>query len=175
MKNHRTNRLLLLFDYCYFSELISMEDLDEFFEFYTPLDTSFHHRTYNRDLQFLKDAGLIHLKYARSKRCYVHCESREDFLPKFPENKTQRRYMEKIIRLCTLMTDMFSQEMDDFDPTHWYRERYLDLSNRTRQRDFNKLREIGYDVDSAFITEENENGGKYYYQYLVYVLCARDI
>lgn len=163
MQNRRTNRLLLLFHYWRFSDLISMEGLDEFFEFYTPLRTIFHHRTYSRDLRFLQEAGLLHLKYSRKERGYVDCDGGDDILPSFPENKTQRKYMEKIIRLCTIMTELFPEEVAD--PIAWYRERYPNLSERTRQRDFKKLKEIGYVLSYISIAEMGEEGGEYCYRY----------
>lgn len=36
------------------------------------------------------------------------------------------------------------EEMEN--PVAWYRERYPDLSNRTRQRDFKKLSKIDYRI-----------------------------
>ena len=62
--------------------------------------------------------------------------------PDWPENQTQRRYLEKIRRLCTLMVQIEEAE----DPVAWYRERYPGLSDRTRQRDFKELGKVGYRI-----------------------------
>ena len=92
------------------------------------------------------------VSHSKKNKAYIPLEVGKRFVPldgkylapKPPDNKSQRLYMEKIIRLCTLMTDMIMYEVEN--PIDWYRKRYPELSDCTRQRDFKKLREIGYKV-----------------------------
>lgn len=52
--------------------------------------------------------------------------------PEEPESRTQKRRLEKLRRLCTLMVRLEEAE----DPVAWYRETCPELSERTRQRDW---------------------------------------
>ena len=97
-------------------------------------------KTVYRDITLLKQAGVLHIRFSKQRGAFVLVDT--DFHPpQFPENKTRKLYLEKIIRLCTLMVDL-----DGKDPIGWYRERYPQLSDRTRQRDFAELFKIGYRI-----------------------------
>ena len=180
MKNVRTNRILLLFHLFYHCETITCNEIDEYFQQFTPLHTAFSHKTYQRDMQLLTEAGILSAEYMNEWRCYVpqYCGSRGGplinregrfiekngnfYLAVWPKNETQRKYMKKIIRLCTLMIQVVMAEVED--PILWYRKKYPQLSDRTRQRDFSTLREIGYRFE--YIPEDEWGGrGKYFYHY----------
>jgi predicted DNA-binding transcriptional regulator YafY len=116
-------------------------------------------KTVYRDIQLLKDIGCD-IDFSRERRAFVM--RKESSPPQFPENQTQRKYMEKILRLTILMADMTEAD----DPVAWYRERFPALSARTMQRDFATLNGVGYRV-----TYQRENddpkrpAGKYYYEW----------
>ncbi len=98
-------------------------------------------KTAYRDIHLLRQAGVLQIRY--SKRCEAFVPTSLKFArPEWPENQTQKMYLEKIRRLCTLMVEIDNAE----DPIVWYRTRYPDLSDRTRQRDFKELNKIGYRI-----------------------------
>lgn len=180
MKNVKTKRILLLFHLFYHCETVSYHEMDEYFQQFTPLHTVFSHKTYQRDMQLLTKAGILSANYMREGKCYVpdtyvgrgapliergerFIEGNGNFyLTALPKNETQRKYMKKIIRLCTIMIQVVMAEAED--PIQWYREKYPQLSDRTRQRDFNMLREIGYQIEYV-PKDEGGEGGRFIYRY----------
>lgn len=119
-------------------------------------------RTVCRDLRLLSQAGVIRFRWSKRLGAFIPRNARlvpspadeeelipqgefiqDPFLPpELPEGRTQRLYLEKIIRLCDLRRQMMGEE----DPIVWYRERYPELSDRTRQRDFKALDAAGWGV-----------------------------
>lgn len=97
-------------------------------------------KTVYRDILLLKQAGVLHIRYSQKRKAFVLIDM-QFHPPRFPENRTRKLYLEKIIRLCTLMF-----ELDWENPVAWYREHYPRLSDRTRQRDFAELSKIGYRI-----------------------------
>ncbi|MCR4891266.1 MAG: hypothetical protein K5989_03665 [Lachnospiraceae bacterium] len=67
-------------------------------------------RMLQRDLQDLKDAGLINIRYSRSKRNYID----SDQLPTFNESVTGRRrsHLIRLKRLCTLLDELDGESSD---------------------------------------------------------------
>jgi predicted DNA-binding transcriptional regulator YafY len=119
-------------------------------------------KTVCRDIALLRGIGCG-VVFSRELGAFVmDKESAEprDAAARFPENKTQRLYREKILRLITLMDEMALAD----DPAKWYHARYPALSPRTMQRDFKLLNAIGYHV--IYQRERDERGereiGKYY-------------
>lgn len=98
-------------------------------------------KTAGRDIQALKQAGVLQIRYSKRQEAFVPV-SLAFTEPKWPENQTQRCYLEKIRRLCTLMVELEGAE----DPIAWYRGHCPGLSDRTRQRDFKELDKIGYRI-----------------------------
>ncbi|MDR0652614.1 MAG: helix-turn-helix domain-containing protein [Synergistaceae bacterium] len=96
-------------------------------------------KTVYRDIRLLKQIGY-RIDFSRERRAFVI--SRESSVPRFPENKTQRKYLGKILRLTAIMAEM--SEADD--PVVWYRDQFPELSVRTMQRDFATLNAVGYRV-----------------------------
>lgn len=160
----RTIYILNLFHIFYCCETVSYHLIRE----YIP-ETCASQRTIRRYIRFLKDAGLIRFRYSRKENCYLPVNS--SFVPKdgefypakFPDKKSQRLYMEKIIRLCTLITKVVVYELED--PVAWYHENYPELSERTRQRDFKQLEAVGYKI-TYFPGDEFGPAGYYYDYYL---------
>lgn len=134
MKIDKTMRLLTIF--CLFNDCEEVE-LREITD-YMPVSK----KTLGRDLKFLKQAGLIRWRFDRKSQTYLP-QKPEGVQPVFPENKTQRRYMERILRLCRLIVEMDGEEQ----PIQWYRETFPELSDRTRQRDFKILKDLGISID----------------------------
>lgn len=157
MKYNRTERLLELFHMFCYCQTASFRYIREG---HVP-EYEAGDRTIIRDIRFLKEAGLIKAQYSKKERAYVPsdggCFVPKEFQPlKLPEKKNQRIYMEKIIRLCTLMTDVVKAQEED--PLRWYREKYPQLSERTRQRDFETLRKVGYVIKYWPVIDEEEHG-----------------
>ena len=96
-------------------------------------------KTAYRDIRLLKQAGVLQIRCSRSRESFVPV-TLEFAEPEWPENQKQRRYLERIRRLCTLMVRLEEAK----DPVAWYRENYSELSERTRQRDFQELAKAGY-------------------------------
>lgn len=166
MKDCRTNRLLLLFDLFYSYREVEMIEITNYLSAY---DLMVSHRTIGRDIRFLKQAGLMRGRYSRKYKAYEPLKTEDYFVPRngkylspvLPKERSKALYMEKIIRLCTLMTEMIIAEVED--PIDWYRKKYKKLSDRTRQRDFKQLREIGYKV--VYAAADELGPGKYGYVY----------
>lgn len=161
MKYDRTRRILTLYHIFYNCPDISFKGIRSYISEDEAVD-----RTIIRDVRLLKEAGLIKTRYSKKCRAYVPLSGysfipREYQPPKLPENKTQRVYMEKIIRLCTLMTDVVMCEEED--PIKWYREKYPQLSERTRQRDFKTVCSVGYKIQ--YLPADWDGRGRYGYEY----------
>ena len=129
----KTSRLLVVFHLFQHCREVSFKEITDML----PISQ----KTAYRDIQTLKRAGALQIRYSKRQEAFVP-NSLEFTEPEWPENQTRKRYLEKIRRLCTLMVRLEETE----DPVAWYRERYPDLSDRTRQRDFKELSKIGYRI-----------------------------
>jgi predicted DNA-binding transcriptional regulator YafY len=113
-------------------------------------------KTVYRDISLLKNIGC-NIKFSRELKAFVMGRERTEAL--FPENKSRRRYMEKISRLITLMSGMCGEG----DPVGWYRGKFPGLSARTMQRDFRILNAIGYTVKYERENDDPDRPpGRYY-------------
>lgn len=127
MQDCRTNRILLLFHLFYHCSEVQFQDLNEYLLF---KNISASQRTISRDIQFLKQAGLVQARYSKKDAAYLPLEEDGYFVPEngiytplnLPEDRAKKLYMEKIVRLCTLMTEMIMKEVEN--PISWYRDRY---------------------------------------------------
>lgn len=129
----KTSRLLVVFHLFRHCQEVSFQEITDML----PVSE----KTVYRDIQILKRAGVLQIRYSKRQEAFVPA-SLNFMEPDWPENQTQRRYLEKIRRLCTLMVQIEEAE----DPVAWYRERYPGLSDRTRQRDFKELGKVGYRI-----------------------------
>ena len=129
----KTSRLLVVFHLFRHCQEVSFQEITDIL----PVSE----KTVYRDIQILKRAGVLQIRYLKRQEAFVPA-SLNFTEPDWPENQTQRRYLEKIRRLCTLMVQIEEAE----DPVAWYRERYPGLSDRTRQRDFKELGKVGYRI-----------------------------
>lgn len=155
----RTERILKSFHIFYHSKEVEVRVLTHAY--------AVSRKTALRDVQLLKRAGLIQVKYSRKYKAFI--PAGECFVPEYanrehpdwPENHAQKLYMEKIIRLCTLMTEVVMSEVKN--PIEWYRKQYPKLSERTRQRDFLELKKIDYII--SYEPEDWTGPAGYFYAY----------
>lgn len=171
MEITKTARLLKVFYYFYKKKyavigIVTAADIVNYLSWYCTVST----KTVCRDLHFLHEAGLIRLYYSQKHKCYLplgkgFVSADGKFAePKLPENRTRRLYMEKIIRLCTVMVQLEIWDkscVDSVNPYTWYKERFPQLSDRTRQRDFKELYAFGYRIE--YVRPENGDPGYWYY------------
>ena len=63
------------------------------------------------------------------------------------ENKTRQKYLEKLRRLCILMRRMGWEDYENgTNKVELYRALFPGIPDRTRQRDFKELEQLGYEV-----------------------------
>lgn len=145
MKDDRTSRILLIFHLFYHCREVEFQEIIAYLQFQR---ISASQKTVSRDIQFLKQAGLVRARYSRKYKAYVPLKGNKSFVPEneayhllgLPEDHAKKLYMEKVIRLCTLMTKMIMEKVEN--PIGWYRDGYPMLSDRTRQRDFLQLKKL---------------------------------
>jgi hypothetical protein len=96
-------------------------------------------KTFSRDITLLKSAGA-RIRFSKRRGAFV-LESRERAMPAVSKTAPGRLYLEKIIRLISMM-----DEMPDESPDLWYKSTFPGSSLRTMQRDFAIMNTIGYPV-----------------------------
>lgn len=133
-------------------------------------------RMVQRDLNDLKDAGLISVTFSRKAKGYI----KEKEKPKISQEKSpcKTAYLKKLNRLGTLMRELYNEDIplwekksneEDGDYQEYptskdcYNQLFPGLSERTRQRDFEILRRIGYRVwydhsDHCFVQDDFDLG-----------------
>ncbi len=116
-------------------------------------------RMIRRDLKDLKDAGLVCVKYSRKGNGYI----KEKEIPEFSQQAKPRRmaHLKRLNRLGRLMSELDNEDIplwekkdreEDGEIQEYltakdsYNQLFPGLSEQTRQRDFEVLRNIGYDV-----------------------------
>ncbi|MEG1631848.1 MAG: hypothetical protein RR423_06295 [Hydrogenoanaerobacterium sp.] len=132
MKISKTSRLLSLYHLFRYCEEISYKEVTDLM----PVSE----KTIYRDICLLRQAGIINPQFSKKRNAFV-LPPGESLPPRFPENKSQKLYLEKIIRLCKMMA-----HLPEESPDIWYHAHYPELSERTRQRDFAELNKIGYEI-----------------------------
>lgn len=151
----KTSRILSIFHlFCYCQEVSFKEITDVL-----PISK----KTIERDIALLQQAGLLDIRYSKRAKAYVPAngDHMDCFLPpQYPESASHRQFMEKIIRLATIMRML---KADD-DPVAWYKERFPELSSRTMQRDFAELAILGYKIRRCSIIDYDDKHpiGSYY-------------
>ena len=137
----KTARILSIYHIFRFSREVSMQELRQSLRGWSD-------KTFSRDIALLKRAG-IPLRFSGRRKAFVLVDEagKEDYrtayrtAPDFPDGKKERQYLEKIIRLTTMMDDLPDEDCD-----LWYRETFPEASKRTMQRDFATLNAIGYRI-----------------------------
>lgn len=151
MKEHKLSKIqrqLLLYEIFYYCEVTEFDEITS----RLPINK----RMIQRDIIDLRDAGLADIVYSRQDKGYIKRDT-----PEFNESAAGRRrqYLKRLYRLGTLML-----ELENEDVPHWekddedeegkkyftakdsYYELFPDSSERTRQRDFQTLSQIGLRV-----------------------------
>lgn len=108
-------------------------------------------RTLQRDIKDLKDAGLVYVKYSKCERAYIDAGMPAGEISY--KNNMSRKKIQHLKRLRRLAFCM--SLVNDTDPVKTYFEKFPEASEKMRQRDFETLRNIGYEAGY------NRNWGKY--------------
>ena len=121
----------------------------------------FEKRTLQRDIRDLTDAGLILVKYDRQRNAYVHMGKparKINFRDGISKKKLQ--HLKRLQRLAGCMS--LTAELD---PVGAYFKMFPEASERMRQRDFETLRNIGYEAgynrDDGMYEVEDDMDGPY--------------
>jgi predicted DNA-binding transcriptional regulator YafY len=109
-------------------------------------------RTLQRDFEILRRIGLDITFDKISKSYRANYDDTAETI--YSDNKAENRFIDRVKRLCDVM-----QNCDEYVP-EWYKEHYPDLSRRTRQRDLDVMREMGFNFKyrSDYHQEYDEKG-----------------
>ena len=143
-KINKTERILSIYHLLMFCEEVSTRELTQL------LPGS--KKTFYRDIALLKKAG-VQVRYSVRRQAFTLTATKQG-KPDFPESKSETRYIEKIIRLMTVMDDMPDEDCDI-----WYMAAIPGASKRTMQRDFATLAAIGYKIMYERKTYNSHNAG----------------
>ena len=166
-KMERIDRQLRLYELVCSYAVTGFETIEEAFP-------GIGRRMIQRDLKDLKDAGLVSVNYVKKAQGYVKQR------PEFNEDTKPRRkaHLKRLNRIGRLMSELYNEDIplwekkdneeegdvrDYVTSKDSYNELFPGLSERTRQRDFEVLCRIGYQVtydhqDRCFIQEEFNMG-----------------
>lgn len=136
----KIQRQLLLYEFIYTSKEITIAELTR--------RLCAGKKTIQRDIRDLTDAGIIKLIYSRKDKSYRSTEATGVILE--PENTARYMHLKKLKRLTTFMEELSEASAYDFDETYNCKDRYFELfpevSERTRMRDYEILKKIGYTI-----------------------------
>lgn len=119
-------------------------------------------KTSLRDIRLLERAGVLEARYDRNSRAFYPASLEVQPMAE-EENQTRKKYLEKIRRLCILMTRMAEEDNSDgMNKIALYREILPGISDRTRQRDFQELEKLGY--RASYDREWPDEPGRWYYE-----------
>ncbi|ABR49260.1 hypothetical protein Amet_3121 [Alkaliphilus metalliredigens QYMF] len=147
----KTSRQLAIFHIFLCSTVIEVADIKHF------IKTS--PKTILRDIKELKNAGLIDVKFSRKEKGYIHKDNGNHCpfsVPVFSDNKAKNMHLEKLIRLATIMIGLryhtekpyYEDDSENQETcSSWYKNKFPNVSSRTRQRDFEELKKIEYCVE----------------------------
>ncbi len=162
-KTSALSRQLMIFHLFRFMQEVRYKDITDAF----PISE----KTAYRDIQALKQIGVIHIRYSPQTKSFLPPEGEKWFVPEefdppvFPVDTAKKRHAVRLLRLCTIM-EYLGWDLTT-DPADWYGEYYPGLSRRTRERDFALLDQIGYRIfwlsadcleqDDAFYPQTDED------------------
>lgn len=138
-KISRIARILSIYHLFLYCEEVSIKEITDQMPEVNPA-------TAKRDIALLNRAGVLQSKYSRKANAYIPVGT-EIVEVTLPESKNDRQTIEKLRRLCTLMQELYDYDME-VKPLHIeiYRSLFPNASDKTRERDFDDLKEIGYIV-----------------------------
>lgn len=138
-KTSRMARILSIYHLFMYCKEVSIKEITDQMPEVNPA-------TAKRDIALLNSAGVLQSKYSRKDNAYIPLRTEiVEIAP--PESKNEREKIEKVRRLCILMQELYEFDME-VDPLHIqiYNKLFPDVKKRTRERDFDDLKEIGYIV-----------------------------
>ncbi len=160
----KTERVLSIYHMFRFYEEVSMQEMRNRFRGYSD-------KTFSRDIALLKQAG-VPIRFSVRRKAFVQVDEHGNEArnpprrpPVFPEGKKDKQYIEKLIRLITIMDDVDYEDCDV-----WYKATFPHTSNRTMQRDFALMKEIGYNIyykrawETPWEKENEDPVGHYYFE-----------
>lgn len=150
----KTSRILSVYHLFLHCEEVSFQEFT--------LNFGVSQRTALRDIRLLQQAGVLEVRWDRMRKAFVPV-TLEPFPSEEQENKTRQKYLEKLRRLCILMRRMsWEDDEDGMNKVELYRELFPNIPDRTRQRDFKELEQLGY---SAYYRKEfDDEPGRWYYE-----------
>ena len=136
-KYSKTERQLLLYEIIYTSQRIETKDVVKRLEA--------GQKMIMRDIMDLTDAGLINLKYSRKEKAYLK-EIPTGILNE-TEGTRRYQYLKKLIRLTAFMEELSGASIGndlEYNCRTRYKELFPEVSERTRMRDYQIMKSIGY-------------------------------
>lgn len=127
----KTDRILSIYHLLTHCEEVSMQELTD--------QLPGCKKTFSRDIALLKKAG-VPVRYSVKRRAFVLAYGSAT-TPDFPESKSETRYIQKLIRLITVMDGLPPEDCDI-----WYMKTIPGAARRTMQRDFATLNAIGFSI-----------------------------
>ena len=158
----KTKRMLLIYHMFRFNYEVSMLELRNNLKGWSD-------KTFSRDIAVLKQAG-IPIHFSARRKAFVLVDEAGNVSPKsvhrappdFPDGKKERQFIEKILRLTTIMSNVPKEDCDV-----WYSATFPGASKRTMQRDFAALSDVGYKIFYKrgwdFGPEEDDDPPRHYY------------
>lgn len=138
-KYTKTERQLLLYEIIFTSQMIEMADVMK--------RLNAGRKMILRDITDLTDSGLVKLRYSRKDKVYLK-EIPTGILNE-PEGTRRYQYLKKLIRLAEFMEELSGASIDndlEYNCRARYEELFPDVSERTRMRDYQTMKNIGYEI-----------------------------
>ena len=131
----RTSRILSAFHFFLYCEEVEYNTLMKAF--------SVSKKTAYRDINLLERAGVLEARFDQERKAFV--TGKIGKLEMAAENnQTRLRYLRKIRRICLWMLALEDWEGSEDNLIALYRRLFPEEKDRTRQRDFEELRKLGY-------------------------------
>ena len=136
-KYSKTERQLLLYEIIYTSQMIELEDVMKRLEA--------NRKMIMRDIMDLMDAGLVKLRYSRKEKAYI--KDIATGILNEPEGTRRYQYLKKLMRLTQFMEELSGASNDlEYNCRTRYEELFPNVSTRTRMRDYQIMKNIGYEI-----------------------------
>ena len=150
-KISRTARILSIYHLFLYCKEVSIKEITDQMPEVNPA-------TAKRDIALLNRAGVLQSKYSRKANAYIPVGT--EIVETSPKSESDRKIIEKVRRLCILMQELYEFDME-VEPLHIqiYNKLFPDVNKRTRERDFDDLKDIGYIVRREieyFVDEDKE-------------------
>ncbi|RKI68182.1 hypothetical protein D7V91_08280 [bacterium 1xD42-67] len=134
----KTSRILSVYHLFLHCEEVSYQEFT--------LNFGVSQRTALRDIRLLQQTGVLETRWDQARQAFVPV-TLEPFPMEVQKNKTRQKYLEKLRRLCILMRRMGWEDYENgTNKVELYRALFPGIPDRTRQRDFKELEQLGYEV-----------------------------